>query len=279
LNSKMRRAIFVAMRIATKRIIAAVSVLSVIFIFMSAGGAEPELKTEPDGKLPFTRWELVLLNGSPVIPGTDISLEFNRKTLYGNAGCNSYSGEYSANMKGTLKVDNLVNTSMACFEPDGILEQESEYLGLLNRSDEYVFSADRLILSVSSVKGNPTLGFEFVRPPEDSVLTGRWKVITFATADFAMSPVAGTESYVTFGDGTFETETASGNLQGTYTVKNEKVSFNADFNDLILSGVESVTDQERLFYSIIADARSLTIKGNRLFIETKTGEELDLEKL
>jgi heat shock protein HslJ len=71
-----------------------------------------------------TEWTLISLNGSDVIEGTTITLSFTDGQVGGNAGCNSYGGQYTATNE-TLTITDIVSTMMACTSPAGINEQES----------------------------------------------------------------------------------------------------------------------------------------------------------
>jgi hypothetical protein len=69
-----------------------------------------------------------------VLPGTAIILQFQAGQIAGFAGCNSYSGAYTAtpNEDGTyiVTITGIVTTGMSC--PVEIMDQESLYLGLLS---------------------------------------------------------------------------------------------------------------------------------------------------
>jgi heat shock protein HslJ len=74
------------------------------------------------------------LNGTVVLPGTAITLQFLQGQLAGFDGCNSYSGSYTAtpNPDGTYSVtmSGLLGGAMAC--PPEVMDQASAYLALLS---------------------------------------------------------------------------------------------------------------------------------------------------
>ena len=76
------------------------------------------------------RAEDVITAPQELLKGTEIGLAFSDGQMTGNAGCNSYGGSYTL-QDGTLTVIDLYQTEMACMEPDGVMEQESRYLGVL----------------------------------------------------------------------------------------------------------------------------------------------------
>lgn len=85
-----------------------------------------------------------------IIPGSEISLEFDQDEdrIMGSAGCNSYSAGYEI-MDRFISIGRLSSTSMFCQE--GIMEQELEYLEILQKSESYYVMGRKLtILSSGS---------------------------------------------------------------------------------------------------------------------------------
>jgi heat shock protein HslJ len=125
-------------------------VLFTAAIFMSACGAvnviPPPEGEEVELALEGTNWALTEMNGEALIPNTQITLSFNENALGGNAGCNSYGGDYVAGPGGALQVEGVFRTLMACLEPDGVMEQEDEYLSALERANTYVIDNDTLVI-------------------------------------------------------------------------------------------------------------------------------------
>ena len=105
-----------------------------------------------------TSWVLVEMNGALPVENTQITLNFNEEALGGNAGCNSYGGSYIAGPGGELGIGEVFRTLMACLEPDGVMEQEDEYLSTLERAGSYIIDNDTLIIMDSA--GASILTFE-----------------------------------------------------------------------------------------------------------------------
>jgi heat shock protein HslJ len=76
-------------------------------------------------------------NLTPVIEGTRITATFEsaEKQVRGSAGCNSYFGGYEIN--DGLSITTLAHTEMYCMDPEGVMEQETEYLKLLGTAESY----------------------------------------------------------------------------------------------------------------------------------------------
>lgn len=120
---------------------------SLIFILflVSLLGCSP--KTD---ELAGTSWELFSLNGKDLIERTAITLEFTETYLGGQMGCNGYggstdSGKYISKNNGTFQLgDPFAVTVQLCTEPEGIMEQESEYIETLMAVSHYQILDDHL---------------------------------------------------------------------------------------------------------------------------------------
>ena len=118
-----------------------------ILVLVSLLGCSP--KTD---ELAGTSWELVSLNGKDLIEGTAITLEFTETYLGGQMGCNGYggspdSGKYISKNNGTFQLgDPFAVTVQLCTEPEGIMDQETEYIETLMATTKYQIVNDRLEL-------------------------------------------------------------------------------------------------------------------------------------
>jgi len=104
------------------------------------------MKEEPpiDPALDDTGWVLTSLNGSSLLEGSNITLNFAGGEVGGFAGCNAYGGEYTAADEGTLTIGEMMITLMDCQAPEGILEQEAAYVEALRNAATYRVMGDRL---------------------------------------------------------------------------------------------------------------------------------------
>jgi heat shock protein HslJ len=100
-------------------------------------------------------------NGGLVSPltGTQISLWFRTDgTLGGVAGCNDYAAEYRLDGSAVL-IEAVVQTEMACLEPDGVMAQETGYLAALGRV--VGFSTTLTTLELLDEDGGPVAEYRF----------------------------------------------------------------------------------------------------------------------
>jgi heat shock protein HslJ len=81
-----------------------------------------------------------------VILGTEITAVFDQEgNLGGSAGCNNYRASYE--IDGTsISIGPAASTRMFCAEPEGIMDQESQYLAALETAASYRLEGDKLEL-------------------------------------------------------------------------------------------------------------------------------------
>jgi len=99
---------------------------------------------EPE--LAGTTWDVIGYNTGTqavrsVVNGTTLTLEFDEAgKAGGSSGCNTYdgpyttSGDYSVVGGQPVTIGPIASTKMACVEPDGVMEQESQFLAALTSS-------------------------------------------------------------------------------------------------------------------------------------------------
>lgn len=91
-----------------------------------------------------TAWNLLQLNGQPVVEGTMPTLTFHEGQAGGNSSCNSYGAEYTQQGK-SLTFAPIVTTLMACLDA-GIMQQESAMYAALQTVKTYQLEQDTLTL-------------------------------------------------------------------------------------------------------------------------------------
>jgi heat shock protein HslJ len=72
-----------------------------------------------------------------VIIGTEITADFAEDgQLSGSSGCNTYTAVYESEDE-TISIDPPATTRQFCAEPEGVMEQEGEYLAALQTTATY----------------------------------------------------------------------------------------------------------------------------------------------
>ena len=83
-----------------------------------------------------------------MLEGTEIIATFDSQDsqVTGSAGCNTYTGDYEAK-KHDLSISTLARTEMACVGPEGVMEQEQQYLSALQAAESYTIEDGELRIS------------------------------------------------------------------------------------------------------------------------------------
>ena len=87
-----------------------------------------------------------------VVEGTEVTLSFDGKGFSGTSGCNTYTGLARVE-DGSITVDeeSLSHTGKACDGPEGMMEQEQRFLGLLPHVTRYGVYGDGLFMQAEDV--------------------------------------------------------------------------------------------------------------------------------
>jgi len=97
-------------------------------------------------------------NLNAVLEDTEITINFisAEVKMEGSAGCNSYFGGYEVEGNQLSIPGPIGATEMYCMEPEGIMEQEQEYLTILQDAESYEIEDDQLQI----VSGDKVLVFK-----------------------------------------------------------------------------------------------------------------------
>jgi heat shock protein HslJ len=100
-----------------------------------------------DPVLVGTEWDLVSLEGTPLVAGTEVWLSFADGRMHGNAGCNGYSEAHILGRPPPAAdvplFPRLMVTAEGCLVP-GAAEQEQSYLEALRSARAFRLVDDRL---------------------------------------------------------------------------------------------------------------------------------------
>jgi heat shock protein HslJ len=111
-------------------------------ILKDANGSELARFDAIDQSLEGTAWQALSYNNgkggvTSLIIGTEITGNFGEDGLLtGNAGCNGYSADYETDGD-NISIGPAIATEMACFEIEGVMEQEQQYLAALQTAATY----------------------------------------------------------------------------------------------------------------------------------------------
>lgn len=104
-------------------------------------------KVLPPDTLAGSNWTFVSIGGAPVAADRPTSLRFEGNRLSGSAGCNHFSGSYTA-VGGTLTAGPLMATEMAC--PGAGMTQEQAFFKLIASPVSLTFADDGTLILTGS---------------------------------------------------------------------------------------------------------------------------------
>jgi heat shock protein HslJ len=98
-----------------------------------------------------TKWTLTSYGKqtslSPALENTEVTAVFDsgEKRVTGSAGCNNYFAGYELTGN-KLSISPIASTEMYCGEPAGLMDQEYNYLSLLQRAKTFQIQTDQLLI-------------------------------------------------------------------------------------------------------------------------------------
>ncbi len=122
--------------------------LYALLILVIAIGGLAACSAEP-AAIDDTAWVLLRFGeqGNPqaVLEGTEITALFDSAEgqVTGSAGANHYFGSYQIS-KNKLSIQEIAHTEMYRLDPEGVMEQETQYLKALQSAESYEISAGKL---------------------------------------------------------------------------------------------------------------------------------------
>ncbi len=99
-------------------------------------------------------WEATAFNNGSqavigVVEGTTLTVEFDKDgNLSGNAGCNNFTGTFQLDGD-QITIGPLANTMMMCEDPQGVMDQETQFLAALQSAGNYLIEGNVLELRTS----------------------------------------------------------------------------------------------------------------------------------
>lgn len=114
----------------------------------------PVVTQEPpagdNAPLANTNWRLISYGPpgaeTPVIEGTDMTLEFDAGVIAGGfSGCNTFGAEYEVLDRNRISIHEIIATEIAC-DAEGVMEQELRYFEALRSASRFEVSGDTLTI-------------------------------------------------------------------------------------------------------------------------------------
>ena len=208
-----------------------------------------------------------------VIIGTEITAFFDEDgSLKGSAGCNNYSAAYEVEGD-QITIGPAITTRMFCNDPEGIMDQEMQYLAALEMVSAYQFEDDRLILLDS--EGRRVVNYQ---PAKTFALTETiWHLQAYSDGENAISStIEGTDLTAVFNeDGIIVGSAGCNNFSAMYEVEDGKIVIElGPLTMMFCEEPEGTMDQESAYLEALESATNYKILGEVLVLKNDAGQEV-----
>jgi heat shock protein HslJ len=235
-----------------------------------------EDKAVVENDLVKSEWVLTSINGEELLEGTNITLAFYPSELSGFAGCNGYGSQYEVDDSGGILIREIVSQAEGCIEPEGVLDQESDYLSQLLDVEQYVFEGSELILS--NLKNEQSLVYSRREPFEmDPAMleNSEWNLVP--TDSFPL--IDGSEITLSFLEGAIEGFGGCRDYYGEYETEGDKIVFPMMMMTSELCDDLDIQIQEAKFTTWLELSTHYRIGEYKLELFLADGNELVFESL
>jgi heat shock protein HslJ len=231
---------------------------------------------QPGAGLEGTAWTLdtyVSSQGQTVstLPDTEVMAKFQAGELGGNAGCNSYFGQYELDGN-SLTVGPVAMTEMYCL-PEELMAQESDYLAALQRVASYQITNGQLQLSDAG--GEPLLTFSILQPT--SLVGTLWQLTAYYNGkDGFVSVLLDTEVMATFGeDGKLSGSAGCNNYSASYEVTGDQITIGPAAATMMMCPTpEGIMEQEGAYLAALESATAFQLEGKNLTMTNAEGMQV-----
>ncbi len=190
-------------------------------------------------------------------------------TVHGVAGCNNYLGTYGVDGS-SITIFGLAITEKACAEPDGIMEQEQQYVDALLKVDNFQIFGDRLSLNYDD--DVRSLDFRETQQSTSELASTSWNLDSFRELDMMLLPVENTDAHLVFADdGTMSGSTGCNLFFGEFSTTGNRVTF-SHIGTTKIACQEDVSQQEQRFLDGLENAETFMMDNDRLHIQYNGGD-------
>ncbi|MCA9989502.1 MAG: META domain-containing protein [Anaerolineales bacterium] len=248
----------------------------VLELFDANGVRMLSFEVMPAGTLEGPTWTLTGFNNGQggfvsVLIGSEITAEFADGSVSGSAGCNQYNASYEVDGN-NVTFGLAITTRMFCGEPEGVMDQETQYLAALQSAVSYEITGDTL--EMYNADGVRMVSFAAAQPEEALPLTGTaWVLAAFMDAQSSIDPLEGSEITMQFGeDGQVGGVAGCNNYFASYTVNGSELTLGPAGATLRSCDTpEGVMLQENMFLAALDDVASFQIEGRVLTLFNADG--------
>jgi len=190
-------------------------------------------------------------------------------TVHGVAGCNNYLGTYQAD-DSNITIFGLAITEKACLEPEGIMDQENQFIDALLKVDNFEIFGDRLSLNYDD--DVRSLDFREIQQSLSELAGTSWTLDSFRELDMMLLPVENTSIDLVFADdGTMSGSAGCNLFFGEFSTAGNRVNF-SHIGTTKIACQEDVAQQEQRFLDGLENAETFLMENDRLRIQYNGGD-------
>ena len=217
-------------------------------------------------------WYLWYINDAPIVNGTTVYGQFVINadgvtgTLSGSAGCNSYLASFGEN----LGVQTSLSAKQVCTKPNGIMNQEGNYINILSRAFGYWQTGNQLIIN----SGLGVLTYQNTLPPQSydqtHLLAGpTWYLVSYQSS---YSEAGNQEPFTVFTtNGTLNGYTGCNSFQGTYTTNMQHITISNLSSTKAACPNANLQAQEQAMLGILGTAKDYQVNNTVMQIVGNQG--------
>jgi heat shock protein HslJ len=229
-----------------------------------------------DPDLVETEWVLTSINGGPLLEGTNITMAFYPSELSGFAGCNGYGAPIEIHENNQIQIKEIASQAEGCIEPEGVLDQEREYLNILWNIKQ--FRIDGSVLTLSIPDSEQTLVYSLREPFETdpSLLDNtQWNLVP--SDGFPL--IDGSTITLSFSKGEIEGYGGCRDYVGEYVADGDKIVFPVMVMTSEICDDRDLEIQESKFTTWLELSTHYQILGDQLELHLATGEWLLFDRM
>lgn len=229
--------------------------LSVALLALTAAPLAAQSPAASADSLAGTSWAVTAIGGTP---GSGATLAFTEDMVGGFAGCNKFRGGYQATA-GSLTFGPLATTMKACEE--AVMTFEQSYLAALGTVTGYAVGDGTLTLTDAS--GAEALAFAAQAPAS---LEGEWEITGYLVGSgetaAVVSPLVGTQPWVTFGpDGIVSGTAGCNQFSGGYGIEGNDITI-GPLMSTMMACADDVMAQETAVMQALEGAATWSVSGS-----------------
>jgi len=192
--------------------------------------------------------------------------------LSGSGGCNQYAAGYTTTAPNGITITQPITTLMACQE--NLMQQETQYLSLLQKAAKYEISGDQLTMSDSS--GAKILIYQKrVNIP----ITGSWNLFSYNNGKGGIETViTGSVTTAVFGsDGKLSGSCGCNQYSATYTTSGQSINITQPASTR-MACESNLMQQETQYLSLLPTAAKYETSGDQLTLFNSAGTKILIYK-